>query len=364
MLFCIDYAVNKNCSGMFLYRVQDDLWFWNSDPAQCAKAWETMTSFADTVGLEFNQEKTGAICIGGPLNPRFPVGEIRWGLLKLDYSGRFIIDQALVDTHIKDLQHQLAACESIFSWVYTYNTYLRYLLRKFAAPTRCFGVRHLMETEKTLQRIHAEIFPEHNGSVISYLASVISHRFSITNIPTGWFFWPTRLGGLEVYNPFIGLNAIRFGGNLPYDPNEGFQRLVAHDREKFERKKKAWKPQPHTEFMTFEEYLSGRESRDMDWASVYMSLLEAKAKMAAPRVFPAPNLREVNDVLAEGDGRGRNIDVYWKWIMMIWGQEMVERWGGYCIVRDELLPLGIVSVLRKEGVAWEMEGVRVQVETG
>ncbi|KAF8252415.1 hypothetical protein K440DRAFT_594862 [Wilcoxina mikolae CBS 423.85] len=359
MLFCMDYVVNKYCSnGMFLYRFEDNLWFWNSEPSQCVKAWETMTFFANTVGLSFNPERTGAICIGGPLDPRFPVGEIRWGLLELSYSGRFIIDQSLVSLHIQSLQNHLSSCKSIFSWVQTYNAYLRYFLRKFAAPpTRCFGVRHLEEIETTLKRIHTELFPSpHNGSIISHLSSQISSRFGITNIPTGWFFWPVRLGGLGVYNPFISLNAIRFGANLPYDPNEGFQKLVAHDREKYERVKKAWTREG--EFMGFEEYLGGREGRDGNWASVYASLLEGKARMAEPRLFPAPNLREIVDVLAVSDG-GRNVDAYWKWVMAVWGQEMVDRWGGYCVVRGEMLPVGMVGVLRGVKRVWEEGSVVV-----
>ena len=106
----MDYTVNRHTDGAFLYRLHDDFWFWGNE-ATCVKAWKAMSDFANTVGLEFNEEKTGTVQItndnieappgtfskeqkAADADTVLPAGDIRWGFLKLDaQQGRFIIDQ-------------------------------------------------------------------------------------------------------------------------------------------------------------------------------------------------------------------------------------------------------------------------------
>jgi hypothetical protein len=52
VLFCLDFAVNQATDGALLYRLYDDLWFWNKDYEQCVKAWGTVTDFAKVMGVE------------------------------------------------------------------------------------------------------------------------------------------------------------------------------------------------------------------------------------------------------------------------------------------------------------------------
>ncbi|KAJ7265842.1 hypothetical protein B0H12DRAFT_172561 [Mycena haematopus] len=42
VLFGLDFAVNQRANGLFLYRIHDDIWFWNSDSAKCEVAWTEM----------------------------------------------------------------------------------------------------------------------------------------------------------------------------------------------------------------------------------------------------------------------------------------------------------------------------------
>lgn len=53
------------------------------------------------------------------LDERLPQGQIRWGFLCLDpISGRFDIDQKMVDSHIEDLRKQLQGkSKSIIDWI-------------------------------------------------------------------------------------------------------------------------------------------------------------------------------------------------------------------------------------------------------
>jgi hypothetical protein len=74
-----------------------------------------------------NENKTGSVRIshGGEkvIDDRLPQGEIRWGFLQLDpKSGRFEIDQSMVDGHVEELRTQLqskskSVIDYIQAWV-------------------------------------------------------------------------------------------------------------------------------------------------------------------------------------------------------------------------------------------------------
>lgn len=52
VLFCLDYAVNQATSGADLYRLGDDVWFWNKDYDTCASAWASILKFTDVTGVK------------------------------------------------------------------------------------------------------------------------------------------------------------------------------------------------------------------------------------------------------------------------------------------------------------------------
>lgn len=52
------------------------------------------------------------------LDNRVPSGEIRWGFLYLDCTtGRFEIDQKMVDGHIEEFRKQLQNKNSVIDWI-------------------------------------------------------------------------------------------------------------------------------------------------------------------------------------------------------------------------------------------------------
>jgi hypothetical protein len=55
VLFGMDFAVNQRAHGVFLYRMHDDIWFWDSNPNRCALAWQEMNEYAKLVGLTLNE---------------------------------------------------------------------------------------------------------------------------------------------------------------------------------------------------------------------------------------------------------------------------------------------------------------------
>lgn len=150
--------MNQQTHGAQLYRMHDDFWIWSPVHDSVVKGWQAVTDFTRVMGVSLNPSKTGTVRIMGnkkasgvdkqapkTINSILPEGDIRWGFLYLDpETGRFIIDQAMVDKHIKELQRQLQDKKSIFSWIQAWNTYAgRFFTTNFGKPANCFGREHV-----------------------------------------------------------------------------------------------------------------------------------------------------------------------------------------------------------------------------
>ncbi|RPA89133.1 hypothetical protein L873DRAFT_1723179 [Choiromyces venosus 120613-1] len=377
LLFTMDFAVNQKAGGLFLYRIHDDFWLWDKDEERVAAAWEEMTKFTKLVGLEFNEEKTGSRCIGdGTLHLSLPKGDIKWGFLKFDQTGKFIIDQSQVDLHITELKRQLSAAgkQSIIAWVNVYNRYVStFFINNFCFPTaHCFGQEHVDTVIATLERIHLAIFPDHQGSVTEYLADWIKRDFDITGIPEGWFYWPICMGGLEVKNPFIVVNSVR--GELCKDPNERLDDTFKSEEMEYTVAKEKWESVQGSDiagsemvwgemkkFLSFEEYMGLREQRLTCWVHTYRYLLSeppsSSVSMTKDIEAAVKNVSEGTGKLTGNGGISKGgwnkMNDYWKWVVALYGPGMVDMWGGLEVVRPGQLPVGMVSFWRSRKVRWE-----------
>ncbi|KAH0603614.1 uncharacterized protein H6S33_007273 [Morchella sextelata] len=368
VLFCMDYAVNQRANGMFLYRIHDDFWLWNSNPDNCAAAWKEIQTFSSLVGLSFNDEKTGSVTVGASAekHPELPEGDVKWGFLKFESSGRFVIDQAQVDVHIAELRLQLSAHTSIFGWIQAYNKYVAaFFINNFGTAAECFGREHVDMILSTLERIHREIFP--TGSMIDYLAEQIQQRFGVQDIPAGWFYWPIALGGLEVKNPFVNQQAIR--NEICEDPSEIFAEAIEKDLEMYDNLKQKWDEgrvrrddanYPHLKdepFMSFEEYVMFREGGFKHWQEAYEELLKIAVRCEAKRT---PEMKMgilcLSDAVRSAPhsiGGDDGIDEYWEWILASFGDGVAKKWGGLEIVRPGALPVGMMDAWKKRVLHWE-----------
>lgn len=183
-----------------------------------------------------------------------------------------MIDQEQIDTHIAELRYQLQACNSsVLAWVQVYNKYVSsYFTTNFGTPANCYGKKHIDMVLKALREIHCQLFPLHNGSVTAYLAAMIKERFSVHDIPDGWYYWPLSMGGLEVKNPFIPLYILR--EHINDDPANAFLKVIEKDEETYARCKESWEdgtrvpgpPRPtwaNEGFISFEEYTRYRQEK-------------------------------------------------------------------------------------------------------
>jgi hypothetical protein len=51
VLLCLDFAVNQTTGGPDLYRLGDDVWFWNKNYETCVSAWASILKFTEIMGV-------------------------------------------------------------------------------------------------------------------------------------------------------------------------------------------------------------------------------------------------------------------------------------------------------------------------
>lgn len=393
ILFMMDFAVNQKADGLYLYRMHDDLWLWDADAKKCAAGWKEMNTYANIVGLKFNEPKTGSAVVGeGEKCEGLPAGDIRWGFLKLDEDeARFVIDQKDVDKHIVELRRQLAATKSVFGWINTYNKYMAFFLRNFGGrPANCFGVPHLTDIIDTLARIQRELFSDTQNGAIGYLQNVIDKRFGIRDMPEGYFYFPIASGGLELRNVMLEVLASAkdnkprgvFDDEEDEDKDEDdasdegtedldsdddwFEDMTAEeafvkkidndekayrglkdvwDHDKDARRSESHRAEVSDEFMSFEEFTSLRESWLRGWGRRYEEMLVVPLPV---EMALAPTVQAAID-----SGKGwakttswQNMNWYDKWIISMYGENLVKKFGGLEAVDPTLIPIGMVQLFR------------------
>lgn len=391
ILFCMDYAVNQATDGAQLYRMHDDFWLWSKDHPTVVKGWQAITTFSDIMGISLNKGKTGTVRIlrdrddlptvdpsflsnpsifdikqeTAPIDPILPRGEIRWGFLIMDaHSGRFVIDQEMVDSHVEELKKQLKDKDkSIFAWIQAWNTYAgTFFKTNFGKPANCYGREHVDLLLETMKRIQTQIFGDLN--VVQYLKTQIGDRFGVKNIPDGYLYFPTQLGGLELQNPFIGLLQVR---NSVFDsPASTIDDFLDSESEAYRKAKIAFEagkvprsspravPTNSLEFFSFEEYSKHREEFYCSWEGSLLFVYE--------ELLQQPNKEDVDSEAGEVGESGLGFSKLQaagvhegeeRWIAMLFGKEMVEKFGGLEIVDRGLLPMGMVGLFRSGRVKWQ-----------
>lgn len=417
VLFCMDYAVNQEAGGAFLYRLHDDFWFWGEEE-KCVNAWRAMSEFAKIMGLEFNEEKTGTVQMKTQnWKPRFrsqdelaspssesvsprsehdteskdinsvegegllPKGDIRWGFLKLDpEEGRFLIDQEQVDTHIDELRLQLAACKSVFSWVKAWNSYFaRFFSNNFVKPAMCFGRDHIDMVVSTLNRIERELFAGIANSpdnVTDYLRNMIAQRFQIYDLPAGFFYFPVEVGGLGLRNPHISFLAMR--DSMRIRPESVLEEAL-HDIElKYHSSKQSFERNgsPATShvlsaggepavFLSLEEYTRYLENSSSELCAAYNTLTCVPDEIS-PNMTPEVSSCQARLRAKLGISRNtsavdkgitfaewNNMTPYWRWVAELYHTGMIQKYGGLDPVNSDSVPLGVAKVLMEGKVRWQ-----------
>jgi hypothetical protein len=360
LLFGMDLTVNQKTGGCFLYRVYDDILLWDAKPERCATGWAEMQKFAGLTGLTFNMSKTGSAVVGGGDATGLPPGDIRWGFLVFDTAKvRFVIDQKDIDLHITELRRQLNATKSVFGWVHVLNKYMAFFLRNFGGrPTYAFGRDHVMDVIDTLARIQRELFLEFELGAAGHLAAVIKKKWGVEGLPLGYFYLPVEQGGLGLRNTmFEAFTVLTSFDDDPEndddearkDPQEFFEELAEEDEENFEEARDKWThqyTQQHRKFDTFftlEQYISLREHLLTPWGAAYQDMFRERTAFTVKET-PSLLAKLLNSTTFSA--RWSNMDWYQKWIVTVYGEDLVKKFGRFEIVDSKLIPLGMVQLFK------------------
>jgi len=394
-LFCLDFAINQSTSGSHLWRVLDDFWFWSRDHDVAVTAWKTVQDFASATSTSINADKSGSVRISSSpdaavtpsVHKSLPKGQIRWGFLQLSaQTGRFEIDAAMVDFHINELRTQLQSAKntkSIFAFIQTWNTYAStFFTSNFGQPVNSFGRDHVDQMLATHGRIQREVFSGigdgSSSSVVDHIKKTLHQRFGVDNVPDGFLFFPVEMGGLELKSPFIPLLLIR--DSVLESPSGLSERVHQSEYEAYVSAKldflngkvdqnrgrlaePDWQPKNVEErktFMSFKEFsryqeefrFTGVKSGAYD---MFTKLMETPDQQGVQldRVEILPALEKLKSQTGLQAIHAGKMDLYWAWIAMMHGPEVVDRFGGLNIVDPGLLPMGMVSLLRERKVTWQ-----------
>jgi hypothetical protein len=392
-LFCLDFAVNQYTSSN-LWRMHDNFWFWSHDHKVAVKAWETVDEFTNVTGVETNPVKSGSVRISKDSNVKLPIdeslpeGDIRWGFLRLSpKTGRFEIDQTMVDAHIKELYKQLLdKRKSVLGFIQAWNSYAAtFFISNFGKAANCFGREHVDNMLSTHKKIEREVFTKLSDgavtSVAEYLKRTISERFHITDVPDGYLYFPMELGGLDLQSPFI--THLQIHDQVLEDPLKLMTDFEEAERDAYEKYKERfmngqtrqtryslddpdWTPesqQDRDNFMSFDEFTRYREAYSFDLFKGPVRLDRVSRKLmkrpsrrkvetdealsgALEQLRTEPNLRGIT-------GWWNNMDAYWTWVATFYGPEIVDRFGRLNIVNTELLPIAMVTLFRDKRVKWQ-----------
>lgn len=381
ILFYMDLAVRRK-TGVLLYRLHDDIWLFG-EPERCAQSWEVMQRFANITGLAFNKNKTGSVYLSSSTNPsiasRLPPNSVKIGFLVLDpSSGDWVIDYSQVETHINQLKTQLDQCNSLLSWIRTWNSCIgRFFKNTFGEPAYCFGRPHIDAILTSYENMYKAIFgtkDNRGGTLTEYLRSEINSRFGVSDIPDAFFFLPEKLGGLGVRNPFVSIFLLR--QHLQKSPQELVELFLKSELTEYETaKKKFEKKSPnqrlrllerlraetsseeevassremHT-FMTFAEWTQFRDETSSSLTALYQQLMDI------PGQKPPGTTEKVEAALrkAQEEFGLQCIDAEGKWILYMYAEDLLTKFGGLNLVDKQFLPTGVLDMVKEKKVRWQM----------
>jgi hypothetical protein len=374
VLFCMDVAVNR-LSGMTLIRFHDDLYL-HGEPTQTTSAWETIESFVKVFGLDINTSKTGSVYISDVKDPdlaaRLPAGPVGMGMLQLSDAGEWKIDQDQVAAHTRQLHKQLGQCTSIMSWIQTWNACMgRFFQDTFGRPANCFGQAHVLVILETHAHMQRQLFDSYGGSIATYLRAQLHKRFDTEDVPDAFFFLPEEFGGLGVKNPFIPFllvkslileNPLNCLAEFRAGEEDAYKRASytfakLSDTEKQRRFRTAFgEASKHTSvldepFFSFDEFTSRPEmySHHLVLAHAKLMCKPLPLRVCLPSEA-GPLFRELQ--LSHGqDWYHLTSEV--QWVMQLYAEELKETFGALSIVDKNLLPGGVMKILKARKVTWQ-----------
>jgi hypothetical protein len=296
-------------------RIVDDICLIAAAQDEAVKAWSAARAFCAGFGLALNDEKCGAVCIGGELPASLPTLPPRWQLLALDREGNWRVDEDLFERFVDQMRRQFEGAQSIIDRIDVYNAGVKFLHGGLALRIS-LGDAHRESVARAVRGFHSTL-PGSGTGIIESIRETIRARFmnnEATPLPEAWVYWPITAGGL-------GLRQVML--------------IAASYAESFARLEPIASPT---------ERPVDWQLRNNEWARYYGSFLTEVEQTA-----PTPNkVMEtlVSDFISRGaglsHGKQKTLSAYWRWILYIYGPQILDAFGTFRFLFSELVPLNLI----------------------
>jgi hypothetical protein len=325
VLRLFDLYVQRSAK-VLVVRLVDDICLLAASADEALKAWQAVERFCAACGLSVNQEKCGAVCIGDALPSGLPAAPPSWLLLALDAQGRWGVNEEAFATYLEQVRQELRETSSIISRIERYNAAVRYLKQAFALKVP-LGASHRASVRDALMRLHYTFFDAPMSgahvpgavSIVDAVRAAIRERYlgagAATQVPEAWVYWPITAGGLGLTQAVM---------------------LAASYAESYARRMPSTPPA---------ERAADWQRKNNDWAAFYRTLLD----QVAPE-DPTPNkVMEtlVSDFISRGaeltQGKQTSLSPYWRWVLYIYGPQLLREFGTFRFLFSELVPLQLVT---------------------
>lgn len=298
-------------------RFMDDICLIAASADEAVRGWEAVQTFCRACGLAINGGKCGALCIGGDLPPELPTNPPRWMLLALDQAGQWRVDASAFEAYLEQTRQQVARATSIIARIQVYNAGAAYLEQALAL-TIPLGEAHRQSVSQAIARWHYAFFDENQG-IVDALRGAMRERFTgaatAAALPEAWLYWPITAGGL-------GLRQV-------------VMRTASYAEAFAQRQPPA----------TPSDRAADWQRRVNDWSRFYGALLTA-----VKPIEPAANqVMEtlVKDFISRGtslsSGKQKTLSAYWRWVLYVYGPQILESFGTFRFLLSELVPLQLLT---------------------
>ncbi|CAF3909533.1 unnamed protein product [Adineta steineri] len=378
MLSGMDLYVYQN-TGIFNYRFHDDFWFFDSQSDKVTQAWTLMNEYAQITGLKFNEEKCGSVQIlpsniTNQTDTLLPHRNVKWGLLTLQSTGRFVIHRETIIPFLDEMKVRLTNALTITEWINLYNQYIAFFMRNFGKCANILGIYHTQQMIETFQFIHQYVFSETNGNVLTILMNCIAKQFPdcmMNELCEAWFYWPIIHGGLNLKNIYLDLYSIHNQllnkkmttfDQLPERDIEKYAEIMEkYERGKIHRKNKSFKKYLHDDetLISFDEFIQRRESRISYWNDVYKEMLNTTPSLSPIMTDHHKDhiqlLQNTMTKTSSGKRYHAGTNYYLEWLVCFYSEQIESTFNQLDFIDPENVPVGLISLMQTTKINWNKE---------
>jgi hypothetical protein len=216
------------------------------------------------------------------------------------------------------------------------------------------------------------LFDAHGGSITEYLRKQIQTRFGVDNVPASFFFLPEDFGGLGVKNPFIPFFMLK--NRVTRRPQDRIDQFRKDEERAYKEASEAFATLTETEkqrrmrqsfgestkhaaiideqFFSFDEFCAHRENYSHHLLNAFDDLM---LKPSVQDIKLAKGIAPWFDELLHTHGQSwYSLSSEARWTMSLYADELKERFGALSIVDRNLLPGGVMKMLKQKKVTWQM----------